>query len=104
MFPEQEVLQFKPVVLPEDKPIHPRLREALSGVNFTFIDPYSREFLKLAFAEGVHLITPPGMNPERWIRDRNIFGNYILSHATLDEVGQMYGISKERVRQINNMV
>lgn len=85
----------------EREPIHPRLREALSGVNFTFIDPSSREFLKQAFAEGTHLITPPRTSPERWIINRNMFGTYILSRATRDEVGQMYGISRERVRQIN---
>ena len=44
------------------------------------------------------------MNPERWITHKNIFGAYILSHATLDEVGKIYGISRERVRQINEEV
>lgn len=102
---EQFLLPYKPAVLPsERKPIHPKLREALSGVQFTFIDPISRDFLKQAFAEGAHLTTPPGMNSERWANYRNIFGTYILSHATLGQVGKIYGISRERVRQINEIV
>lgn len=96
--------ETKQPILPEPRPIHPALKEALARVNFTFIDPHSRESLKQVFKEGAHLITPPGMSPDRWLTYKNIFGTYILSHASLDQVGQLYGISGERVRQINEEV
>ncbi len=90
-----------PAILPEDKPIHPELKEALRDVNLTFIDPRSREFLKLAFIEGAHLTRPPRMSPERWVEKRNIFGTYILSQANFTQVGRIYGISRELVRLIS---
>src|SRR3989344_549320 len=104
----QEIRTYKPhkpvAIPPEGNPIHPKLKEALIDVKFTFIGPKSRELLKQALAEGSHLNTPPGMNPERWINYRNIFGTYILSKATHADVGNMYGISGERVRQISEEV
>lgn len=98
--------KIRPSPLPpsEGKPIHPALREALSGVHFSFINPEARKLLIQAFDSGAHLVNPQGMNSDRWVNYRNIFGTYILSHATLDEVGKIYGISRERVRQINEEV
>lgn len=59
-------------------------------------------FLKEAILEGAHLKTPPGLSEDQWIRQRNIGGAYHGSpSATLKDVGERYGITEERVRQIS---
>ncbi len=82
--------------------IHPKLQEALIGVKFSFVDPTTREWLKEAISAGAHLKEPNGLNISTWIRDRNILGVALLSHANNIQIGDIYGIGRDRVRRIIN--
>lgn len=64
-------------------------------------------FLKAAIDEGVHWNVPQyrdnrnkWISEDQWIRQRNISGIYFGSPATLENIGRMYGITKEMVRLI----
>lgn len=82
---------------------NPRLVEAIGqkypeGLVFTV--PRMREFLKAAISEGAHLKTPSNTDEETWVRDRNIAGIFFLSGARKTDLAKIYGLNRERVRQI----
>lgn len=90
--------------VPEAYPLHPRLKEALkekaSKQPPIFVNSETRQFLKAVLTEGVHLKTPDTLSAESWIRTRNILGVYLISTSSLAELGNIYGIGRERVRQV----
>lgn len=58
-------------------------------------------FLRIALSEGAHLKPPPGISEEKFVRRRNIVGSYHGTQATLAEIGEIYGLTGEWVRQLD---
>lgn len=84
-------------------------REAKIGIDNTQEStPKSKEdkfnntivFLRTAIAEGAHLKRPDKTPEEAWVRQKNIVGIYFGSPAALEDLGRMYGVTRERIRQL----
>lgn len=58
-------------------------------------------FLKEAIQEGAYLKKPPRFSEDQWVRLRNIGGVYNGSPAVFEDLAHMYGLSHERIRQLN---
>lgn len=57
------------------------------------------QFLTAAIAEGAHRqLNPRAFDTQA--RNRNILGTYFFTPVTLEGLGNIYGITKERTRQI----
>lgn len=78
----------------------PKLAGQIQHKETIFAPQVTRDFLLSSIAEEAHLKTPQGIYEETWIRNRNILGTYFASRATLAEVGGIYGLTGERIRQI----
>lgn len=71
---------------------------------YPYARPETYEFLQAAIAEGAHLEFPANPNKaSNWVRERNIAGVYFGSPATLQEIGDIYVVSRERIRQVINV-
>lgn len=90
------------VELKRTEPLHPKLLEVItsSGKNFIFAPLGTREFLKRALLEGAHIRKPDGISEKDWIRMRNIIGIYFSTAADTTQIGRIYGVSREAIRQL----
>ena len=63
-------------------------------------------FLRNALAEEAHLKIPlfkrGGISEDQWVRQKNILGIYFGSPAVLEDIGRMYGVTRERTRQLRD--
>lgn len=61
-------------------------------------------FVKDAMQEGAHKKLPQtqGMSENKWAREKNIGAVYIGSPAVLQTLADQYGVTRERIRQIND--
>ena len=66
-------------------------------------------FLRTALAEGAHLKIPfwiarggyiGYISEEVWVRQKNIIGVYFGSPASLEDIGRIYGVTRERISQL----
>lgn len=83
--------------------LHPLLRDALLNVDpsrYIDVHPQIRQFLMQVLAEGAHLQKPTNISIDEWVRQRNITGLYFSTIASLENLGSIYNLSRERVRQI----
>lgn len=65
-----------------------------------FCDNQTREFLLAAIREGAHLKKPEHITDDQWVRKRNILFCYLGTRGSLEEVGKIYHVTRERIRQL----
>lgn len=63
---------------------------------------FKREFLKAYIAEKSNRHVPEGLIPNQWSMRRKVGFIYGLTDKTYEEIGKMYGLTRERIRQLNN--
>ncbi len=93
----------------DEKPLHPRLQEVLLSQEkigrYNFAPPKTREFLLQVIRSGAQLIKPDDWKDDLWLRRRNVMGIYFSTHSTLDNLAQIYGVSRELIRlDIKNII
>ncbi len=76
------------------------MKERESGEPYPYAKPKTFEFLKAAIADGAHIELPYGLSEDEWVRRKNITGIYLSCDITKDELGKIYGLSRQRVDQI----
>lgn len=61
-----------------------------------------RAFVNAVIEDGVHLRTPQGISEAEWKRQKEIVARIVGTDFTGADLGEMFGIERERVRQIFN--
>ncbi len=94
---------------------HQKPRRTISELRNPFGEEFNRHawpvthaFLRAAVEEGAHLIVPKvlGKFPDgeaRWIRKRNIAGIYFGSKASKEDIGRMFGYSRNSTSNEPNL-